>query len=96
MNTTPPLSPSPYPRPNLDQATGPACPKCGSQATKAMKYTWWGGVLGPRMFNLAKCSQCKCQFNSKTGKDALTAIILYNVVGFLIGLGVILALQMSR
>lgn len=27
-----------------------------------------------------KCEACKCQFNGKTGKPALQAIIVYNVV----------------
>lgn len=71
---------SPYPRPDLDHGTGPACPQCGSRATKKVKYTWWGGLVGPSLFSLMKCEACKCQFNGKTGKPALQAIIVYNVV----------------
>jgi hypothetical protein len=79
---TPPVFQSPYPRPDLEQASGPVCPACGCRATKKVKYTWWGGVVGPGLFNLMKCDACRCQFNAKTGKTALKAIIVYNVVVF--------------
>jgi hypothetical protein len=69
--------------------SGPVCPGCSSRATKKVKYTWWGGVLGPGLFNLMKCESCRCQFNGKTGKPALKAIIVYNVVAFAIVFSVV-------
>jgi hypothetical protein len=80
----PPISPSPYPRPHLQPASGTPCPKCNGQATKEVRFTWWGGVVGPKMMNLTKCTGCGCQFNCKTGKDAMKAIIAYNVVGVIV------------
>jgi hypothetical protein len=36
-----------------------------------------------------KCESCRCQFNGKTGKPALKAIIVYNVVAFAIVFSVV-------
>lgn len=56
------------------------CPKCGgTNATKAT-FTWWGGLLGPKILKHAKCNSCKTGYNYKTGKDNLTGIIIYSVV----------------
>lgn len=84
-----------YPRPHLEAPQGPKCPQCGSEASTKVSYTWWGGVLGPRMMNLVKCAQCRCQFNSKTGQSARNAILIYNVVAILL-MGVIVFVMTSR
>jgi hypothetical protein len=31
------------------------CPKCGSKNVSAVKLTWWGGVLGPKLLYHTKC-----------------------------------------
>lgn len=56
------------------------CPQCGSTNATKVKYTWWGGALGPAMFNHVKCSSCNTQYNGKTGKSNQTSIILYLVI----------------
>lgn len=84
-----------YPRPHL-QGGGPACPSCGSTQTKEVKYTWWGGLVGPKMMNLQKCENCRIQFNRKTNKNALNAIIAYNMVALLIGFVILFALFAGR
>lgn len=75
MSQPPPLPPIP-----LGYANRAACPHCGSQAWEPVKFTWWGGLLGPKLLHHTKCSQCRKTFNSKTGKSNTTAVILYQVV----------------
>ncbi len=63
-------NPSPYPRQNF-QGSGIACPQCSSTNTKEVKYTWWGGLVGPKIMNLQKCESCRFQFNRKfVGADS--------------------------
>jgi uncharacterized CHY-type Zn-finger protein len=56
------------------------CPKCGSPFVEKVKYTWWGGFIGPKMFHHTKCVECKHTFNAKTRKPNTTAIIIYSIV----------------
>jgi len=42
-----------------------------------------------------KCKGCGCQFNRKTGKDAMTAIIVYNVVALVVVLLIVLVFRLS-
>jgi len=65
-------------------AQSAVCPKCGSADAQKVKYTWWGGFLGPSMFSLVKCNSCGTQYNSKTGKPAQTAILIYLLVSFVL------------
>jgi uncharacterized Zn finger protein len=60
------------------------CPTCGKQDAKKVNYTWWGGVLGPRLFNMVKCNNCGTEFNGKTGKSNRNNIIIYLVASFVI------------
>jgi hypothetical protein len=57
-----------------------ACPKCGSTNATPVKYTWWGGMLGPSMFKHVKCNNCNTQYNGKTGQSNTNNIIIYLVV----------------
>ena len=61
-----------------------ACPKCGGKILSKVKFTWWGGMLGPKLFHHTKCESCNYRFNSITGKSNTTAIILYSVVLFVL------------
>lgn len=61
-----------------------ACPKCDSKTVSKVKYTWWGGVLGPKLLHHTKCATCSYTFNSKTGKSNTTGIVLYSVVLFVV------------
>jgi uncharacterized protein (DUF983 family) len=45
-----------------------------------VKFTWWGGVLGPKLLNLTRCTICGAKFNGKTGADATSGIVTYVVV----------------
>ena len=55
------------------------CPKCGGTAEK-LKFTWWGGILGPKILTHVKCLACGYKYNGKSGGDNTTAIVIYCVV----------------
>lgn len=55
------------------------CPKCGGSAEK-LRFTWWGGVLGPKILTHVKCASCNHKYNGKNGGDNTTGIIIYSVV----------------
>ena len=55
------------------------CPKCGG-ASERLKFTWWGGVLGPRILTHVKCGSCGRKYNGKSGKDNPTGIVIYSGV----------------
>ena len=90
MASKPPVFVSPYPRETPQQPAGTPCPRCGDRFAKKVKFTWWGGVVGPGLLKLVKCPSCGGQFNEKTGKSALTAIIVYVVTVNLVVLGLLL------
>jgi len=54
-----------------------ACPNCGQTNATKMKFTWWGGALGPAMFTHVKCNNCKTEYNGKSGRSNQTNIIIY-------------------
>ena len=65
----PPLQSSgpvlPYQTPG-NFGTGILCPKCGAPNHKKVGFTWWGGVVGPKLFSHVKCLNCGEGFNGKT------------------------------
>lgn len=65
------------------------CPKCGSGLISPVKYTWWGGLLGPKLLHHTKCENCGYRFNSKTRQSNTTAIIIYSVVIFVVFFAVV-------
>lgn len=71
------------------------CPKCGSDIVSPVKYTWWGGVLGPKMLHHTKCESCGFKYNSKTRKSNTPSIIIYSVVIFVIFFAVSYLLRKS-
>jgi hypothetical protein len=56
-----------------------SCQKCGSASAEQIKFTWWGGVLGPKLLHHVKCRGCGNKFNGKTGKDNTKGIITYSL-----------------
>jgi transposase-like protein len=60
------------------------CPQCGSARVEKVKFTVWGGMLGPRMLNHVRCQDCKATFNGKTGKSNSGAIAAYLAVTLVI------------
>jgi hypothetical protein len=69
------------------------CYKCGSTSATKVGYTFWGGVIGPRLLTHVKCSQCGTKYNGKSGKSNTPAIIIYSVVVFVIVMGAYVALR---
>ena len=97
---------NPYHPPKTDQPGAPTqpppqqagpgvCPSCHSGDYKALKFTWWGGALGPKLFNHVKCNHCGTTFNAKTGKSNNTAIAIYSVVVTAIVIAVVVGLRMT-
>ena len=62
----------------------PRCPKCGEPRASKVSFSFWGGALGPMLFNAVRCMNCKTQYNAKTGLPLTRAIILYQVIAFAI------------
>jgi len=56
------------------------CPKCGNNVATKVGYNWWGGALGPKLFHVVKCAQCKAQYNGRTGAKLTGVIIGYQAV----------------
>ncbi|CAN5708289.1 hypothetical protein BH20ACI4_BH20ACI4_11310 [soil metagenome] len=56
------------------------CPKCSSPNADQLKFTWWGGLIGPKILKHVKCNSCGAKYNGKTGKDNTTAIVIYCAV----------------
>jgi hypothetical protein len=56
------------------------CPKCQSNDAEKVNFTWWGGLVGPRLLKHVKCNRCGATYNGKTGQPNTTAIIIYTVV----------------
>lgn len=54
------------------------CPKCSAAGAERMGFTWWGGVIGPRVLTHVKCPRCGHGYNGKTGSDNTTGIIIYS------------------
>ena len=67
------------------------CPKCGG-ASERLKFTWWGGVLGPRILSHVKCASCGHKFNGKSGKDNTTGIIIYSAIVAIVVFGFVMVL----
>jgi hypothetical protein len=81
--------PNPYAPPNAPIPHGsmlPPCPQCRGYNVHQPAFTWWGGVLGPKLFKHTVCRQCGFGYNARTGKSNNTAIALY------VGGGVVLAI----
>jgi hypothetical protein len=84
---------NPYQAPTAPIGTGAAfvdaapCPRCGGQQASKAKFTWWGGALGPKLFHVVRCGQCRTQYNGRTGGKLTRVIVVYQLVAVaLIGL----------
>lgn len=66
------------------------CPRCRTPDPLKVNFTWWGGMLGPRMLSHVKCRGCGLAFNGKTGESNDSKIAIYFVVTFVVSLGIFL------
>lgn len=53
------------------------CPRCNGFRLSQPTFTWWGGLIGPKLLNHTVCNDCGFGFNAKTGKDNSTVIGIY-------------------
>jgi hypothetical protein len=60
------------------------CPKCGTPDPQQVKFTWWGGLIGPKLLSHVKCVGCKNAYNGKSGKSNTQGIIIYSLVALAI------------
>ena len=75
----PPLAPLDDPQPPVAK-----CPKCGAASASKVSYNWWGGALGPKLFHVVKCNQCRSQYNGRSGASLTPVIIAYQAVVFFV------------
>jgi hypothetical protein len=88
--------PNPYAPPGAPTAPGAsiladssACPRCHNTDLYMPTVTWWGGILGPRLFNHTVCRRCEFGFNGKTRKSNAPAIGICLVANVLLILAII-------
>ena len=70
------------------------CPKCRGTAEK-LKFTWWGGVIGPKILKHVKCTSCGYKYNGKTGKDNTTGIIIYSAIVAILVFGFVMVMMVA-
>lgn len=56
------------------------CPQCRDGNAQKLSFTWWGGMLGPKLLSHVKCQSCGKKYNGKTGGDNTANIIIYSIV----------------
>lgn len=57
-----------------------ACPQCGASGAEMVKFSWWGGVIGPKLLTHVKCPGCGKKYNGKSGKENTTGIVIYSAI----------------
>jgi hypothetical protein len=72
------------------------CPSCQNTSATKVKFTWWGGAVGPALFHVVQCTRCRTRFNGKTGGSLRNVIIVYQLVGVAIAGLVLYALYFAR
>lgn len=48
------------------------CPKCRSNRSKKVIFTWWGLIFGGGILAHKKCKYCGTEYNGKTGEPITT------------------------
>ncbi len=65
------------------------CPQCGCPHVNEVTFTWWGGLLGPKLLSHVKCTHCHNEYNGKSGKSNQTGILIYVAISALLVLGIL-------
>ena len=64
------------------------CPRCRQVGASIRKWSWWGGLIGPKIMKQATCRFCQQDFNYQTGKPITGQTIgLYMLAGVAIPIG---------
>ena len=74
------------------QNTYAPCPKCRNSAGEKIRFTWWGGILGPKLLTHVKCRDCGNKYNGKSGKDNTAGIVIYSAVVAVLVLGLVVVM----
>jgi hypothetical protein len=61
-------------------STAHPCPYCQANAAAKVRFTPWGGVIGPKLLSLVQCIGCGKHFNGKSGSRVEKAIRIYTTV----------------
>jgi hypothetical protein len=61
-------------------STDHPCPYCQANAANKVRFTPWGGIIGPRILSLVQCIGCGKHFNGKSGSRVEKAIRIYTTV----------------
>lgn len=88
-------SPSVFPSRQGGRSDYAPCPKCSSTLAKEVGFTWWGGLLGPKLLTHVKCQHCGTAYNGKTGKSNTRGIVVYSLVACVIAFALGLAALVS-
>jgi len=57
------------------------CPRCRLDVEpRPVGFTWWGGLVGPRLLSHVECPSCGARFNGKSGQDNTSGIVLYCLI----------------
>jgi hypothetical protein len=56
------------------------CPKCQNNQASPVSFTWWGGLVGPKLLTHVKCLRCGAKYNGKTGNSNTMGITIYSIV----------------
>ncbi len=72
------------------------CPNCSATKSKLVGFTWWGGILGPKILTHVKCPSCGTAYNGKTGQSNTTGIVIYTLVAMFIAFLLFVALVIWR
>jgi DNA-directed RNA polymerase subunit M/transcription elongation factor TFIIS len=54
-----------------------ACPKCGAEDPKRIKWTAWGSFYGPALLCHVRCRECGHAYNGRSGRSNLIPAILF-------------------
>ena len=65
------------------------CPHCGCRDATKIRWTFWGGALGPRMMNHVRCKNCRSAYNGTHGCFNTAGIAIYTVVSMVIALAIV-------
>jgi hypothetical protein len=68
------------------------CPRCGATNASPVSFTWWGGVLGPKILNVVRCLQCATEYNGKTGGTLTKGILIYT--GVALGIAIVIGVAL--
>jgi hypothetical protein len=58
------------------------CPCCAGNTSSRIRFTLWGGAIGPALLSLVQCATCGIHYNGKHGTRVEKTIRLYTCIMF--------------